>query len=77
MVEIRGRQGVCSANCSTYSCIKGGPAVGEGLQTDGCPMAYHSAQLPDNSFCVQCMNCLKACPNGSVEIRLRPPGFDL
>lgn len=32
MTELRARAGVCSSNCSTYTCLKGGAAVGlEGL----------------------------------------------
>jgi hypothetical protein len=127
MTEVRGRQGVCSGSCSSYGCIKGSKRQGNSLQTDGCPMQYHSAQLTDNATCVmcegrgarrqrrecaatsgamsfsfaccparlgahhpllcarnlplpacpRCMSCLKACPNGSVELRLRPPGIDL
>ena len=69
----------CSAgNCSTYHCYVGGPAEPpEGLETGGCPLASHPAQLVDNASCVLCMECLKACPHGSVEFRLRPPFTDI
>ena len=69
----------CSAgNCSTYHCYVGGPAEPpEGLDTKGCPLASHPAQLVDNASCVLCMECLKACPHGSVEFRLRPPFADI
>lgn len=78
MTELRARQGVCSAQCDTYHCFKGGPAqLPEGLETAGCPVYSHPAQLTDNRNCVLCMTCLKACPHGSVEFRLRPPGIDL
>ena len=63
MTEMRGRQGVCSGSCSTYSCIKGsGPTGAEGLATDGCPMAFHSAKLRDNSTCIMCGVCVKVRP---------------
>ncbi|MGF1491127.1 MAG: cyclic nucleotide-binding domain-containing protein [Microcoleaceae cyanobacterium] len=77
MTELRAQQGICSAECTTYQCYKGGPQKGEGLATDGCPLYSHPAQLDDNRDCVLCMTCLKACPHRSVAINLRPPGIDL
>lgn len=78
ITELRARQGVCSAECSTYSCFKGGPATPpEGLETSGCPVYSHPAQLTDNRNCVLCMDCLKACPHRSIEFRLRVPAADL
>lgn len=77
MIELRAQQGTCSAECSTYQCYKGGPQKGEGLETGGCPVYSHPAQLEDNKDCVLCMTCLKACPHRSVELNLRPPGIEL
>ncbi|KAI3423796.1 hypothetical protein D9Q98_009634 [Chlorella vulgaris] len=78
MTELRARQGVCSSSCTTYHCFKGGPAEApEGLETNGCPVYSHPAQLVDNRNCVLCMECLKACPHKSIEFRLRLPGVEL
>lgn len=77
MTELRAQQGTCSAECTTYQCYKGGPQKGEGLETGGCPLYSHPAQLQDNRDCVLCMTCLKACPHRSVEFNLRPPGIEL
>jgi NAD-dependent dihydropyrimidine dehydrogenase PreA subunit len=77
MTELRAQQGTCSAECTTYQCYKGGPQKGEGLETDGCPLYSHPAQLEDNRDCVLCMTCLKACPHRSVEFNLRPSGIEL
>jgi transcriptional regulator with AAA-type ATPase domain/NAD-dependent dihydropyrimidine dehydrogenase PreA subunit len=77
VIELRAQQGTCGAECSTYGCYKGGPAVGEGRETGGCPVYSHPAQLTDNKDCVLCMTCLKACPHKSVELNLRPPGIEL
>jgi transcriptional regulator with AAA-type ATPase domain/NAD-dependent dihydropyrimidine dehydrogenase PreA subunit len=77
MTELRAQQGTCSAECTTYQCYKGGPAKGEGQETNGCPLYSHPAQLVDNRDCVLCMTCLKACPHRSVELNLRPPGIEL
>jgi len=77
MTELRAQQGTCSAECTTYQCYKGGTPTGEGLETNGCPLYSHPAQLEDNRDCVLCMTCLKACPHRSVEFNLRPPGIEL
>ncbi len=77
MTELRGQQGTCSAECSTYQCYKGGPQKGEGQATFGCPLYSHPAQLEDNRDCVLCMTCLKACPHRSIEVNLRPPAIEL
>jgi NAD-dependent dihydropyrimidine dehydrogenase PreA subunit len=77
MTELRAQQGICSATCTTYQCYKGGPPKGEGMETNGCPLYSHPAQLEDNRDCVLCMTCLKACPHRSVEFNLRPPGIEL
>jgi polyferredoxin len=77
MTELRAQQGICSAECNTYQCYKGGAQKGEGLETDGCPLYSHPAQLEDNKDCVLCMTCLKACPHRSVEFNLRPPAIEL
>jgi transcriptional regulator with AAA-type ATPase domain/NAD-dependent dihydropyrimidine dehydrogenase PreA subunit len=77
MIELRAQQGICAATCTTYQCYKGGPQKGEGMETGGCPLYSHPAQLQDNRDCVLCMTCLKACPHRSVEVNLRPPGIEL
>lgn len=77
MIELRAQQGICAATCTTYQCYKGGPQKGEGMETGGCPVYSHPAQLQDNRDCVLCMTCLKACPHRSVELNLRPPGIEL
>jgi transcriptional regulator with AAA-type ATPase domain/NAD-dependent dihydropyrimidine dehydrogenase PreA subunit len=77
MTELRAQQGICSAECNTYQCYKGGVQKGEGLETMGCPLYSHPAQLEDNKDCVLCMTCLKACPHRSVELNLRPPAIEL
>lgn len=77
MTELRAQQGICSATCTTYQCYKGGSQKGEGMETNGCPVYSHPAQLEDNKDCVLCMTCLKACPHRSVEFNLRPPGIEL
>jgi NAD-dependent dihydropyrimidine dehydrogenase PreA subunit len=77
ILELRAQAGTCSGSCSSYGCFKGGPAVGEGLATAGCPLGTHPAHLADNRNCVLCLTCAQACPHRSVQLRLRPPAADL
>ena len=77
ILELRAQAGTCSGSCSSYACFKGGPAQGEGLETDGCPLGTHPAHLFDNRNCVLCMTCAQACPNRLVQLRLRLPAADL
>ena len=77
ILELRAEAGTCGGSCSSYACFKGGPAQGEGLATEGCPLGTHPAHLSDNRNCVLCMTCTQACPNRSVQLRLRPPAADV
>lgn len=77
LLELRAQAGTCSGSCSSYACFKGGPAEGEGLATEGCPLGTHPAHLSDNRNCVLCLTCAQACPHRSVQLRLRPPAADL
>ncbi len=75
--ELRAQAGTCIGSCSSFACFKGGPAEGEGMATEGCPLGTHPAYLADNRNCVLCLTCAQACPHRSVQLRLRPPGADL
>ena len=77
ILELRAEAGTCGGSCSSYACFKGGPADGEGLASKGCPLGTHPAHLSDNRDCVLCLTCAQACPNRSVQLRLRPPAADL
>ena len=77
ILELRAESGTCSGSCTSFACFKGGPADGEGMETNGCPLGSHPAHLSDNRNCVLCMTCTQACPNRSVQLRLRPPAADL
>jgi len=47
------------------------------METEGCPLGSHPANLSDNAACVLCFTCETACPHRSVEFRLRPPAADV
>lgn len=76
VTELRAQNGQCKAVCNTFHCYKGGPAEGEGQETDGCPLYSHPANLKDNKNCVLCFTCLRACPHRNVQLNLRAPGVD-
>ena len=77
VLELRAEVGTCSGSCNSYSCFKGGPAEGEGMATEGCPLGTHPAHLKDNRNCVLCMTCAQACPHRSVQLAVRPPAADI
>ena len=77
ITELRAEAGTCSGSCTSYACFKGGPAEGEGMATQGCPLGTHPAHLEDNRNCVLCLTCAQACPHRSVQVRIRPPAADL
>ena len=77
ILELRAQSGTCSGSCTSYACFKGGPAEGEGMASEGCPLGTHPAHLSDNRNCVLCLTCAQACPHHSVQLRLRPPAADL
>ncbi|EFN55334.1 hypothetical protein CHLNCDRAFT_6666, partial [Chlorella variabilis] len=77
--ELCSNQGVCSAECTSYYCLKGAPPdeSRHSAVPPGCPMASHSNSLKDNAVCTMCTTCVAMCPHDNVELRLRPPGIDL
>ncbi|WIA18804.1 hypothetical protein OEZ85_003487 [Tetradesmus obliquus] len=71
-----------SSSSSSSYCTLAGPLEGSevsiaALQLPGCPMNTYPAKHVDNKDCVMCANCLRACPSGSAQWRLRPPAADL
>ena len=77
ILELRAQPGTCTGSCTSYACFKGGPAEGEGMASEGCPLGTHPAHLSDNRNCVLCLTCAQACPHRSVQLKLRPPLADL
>lgn len=69
-VELRPTREKCKA-CRSYECVRGSGS------TQGCPMALHPGRLESNRDCTYCLNCVKACPYDSPQIRLRMPGAEL
>ncbi len=69
--EVRARDdGTCEA-CHTKECIKGSETA------YGCPTFLYPGGLRTNTYCIQCMECIQACPHDNLAMNLRPLGADL
>jgi transcriptional regulator with AAA-type ATPase domain/polyferredoxin len=71
LIELRPTFDICSAKCTGHSCYKGTEDVA------GCPMSNHVMFVDSNQHCVLCLDCVRACPNGSPQLNLRLPGREL
>ncbi len=69
--EVRARSaGVCH-DCHTKECVKGSDSA------YGCPTFLYPGKLETNTYCIQCMECIQACPHDNLAVNLRPWGVDL
>ncbi|TGE32052.1 cyclic nucleotide-binding domain-containing protein [Desulfosporosinus sp. Sb-LF] len=71
MLEVRADATVCLNKCTTFDCY-----VGKG-NVPGCPMSQHLPYLDNNLDCKLCFNCVRNCPNGSVQVNLRFAGREV
>jgi transcriptional regulator with AAA-type ATPase domain len=71
MLEVRADAAVCLNKCTTFECY-----VGQG-NVPGCPMSQHLPFLDNNLDCKLCFNCVRNCPNGSVQVNLRLAGREV
>jgi transcriptional regulator with AAA-type ATPase domain/polyferredoxin len=71
MLEVRADSTVCLNKCTTFECY-----VGKG-NVPGCPMSQHLPYLDNNLDCKLCFNCVRNCPNGSVQVNLRLAGREV
>ena len=69
MVEVRADPNICLANrCKGIYCYFGRE------QQPGCPFHQVPKIMETNRYCSMCGNCIKACPNDAISVRLRVPG---
>ncbi|MBC2723504.1 cyclic nucleotide-binding domain-containing protein [Desulfosporosinus sp.] len=71
MLEIRADASVCLNKCTTFECYVGTENAA------GCPMSQHLPFLDNNLDCKLCFNCVRNCPNGSVQVNLRLAGREV
>ena len=70
-IEFRARsQDVCHA-CKTRECVRGSD------RAYACPTFEKPYQMETNTYCIQCTECLQACPHDNMTVNLRPWGADL
>lgn len=63
-LELRATPEIC-ATCTTQSCYKG-----DGT-TPGCPVFEFPRTMQTSANCNLCANCIKTCPNDSIQLNLR------
>jgi polyferredoxin len=70
MLSLRATPEVC-ATCKTSSCYKGSE------KAPGCPMFEFPKTMTSSANCVLCADCIKSCPNDSIQLTVRPPTKEL
>lgn len=70
-VEVRSRSAAVCKSCGTKECVKGSESA------YGCPTFLYPGGLKANTYCIQCMECVQACPHDNMAVNLRPWGSDL
>lgn len=70
MVSLRATPQVCST-CVSASCYKGTE------KAPGCPLFEFPKTMTSSANCVLCADCIKNCPNDSIQLTLRPPTQEL
>ncbi len=69
--EVRAREPELCHSCATQDCYKGNE---KGF---GCPTNLFPGTLKQNTYCINCMECVKTCPSDNMTVRARPWGADL
>jgi polyferredoxin len=70
MLALRGTPEIC-ATCTAASCYKGTD------KAPGCPLFEFPKNMTSNANCVICVDCIKNCPNDSIQLTVRPPTKEL
>jgi polyferredoxin len=70
MLSLHGTPEIC-AKCELLSCYNGTEIA------PGCPVFEFPRTMTSSANCVLCGDCLKNCPNGSIQLTLRPPTKEL
>lgn len=70
MLSLRGTSEICST-CKVASCYKGTE------KAPGCALFEFPKTMTSSANCVVCGDCIKNCPNDSIQLTLRPPTKEL
>lgn len=71
LVELRADESICATCASRAACYNGTSTV------PGCPLFTFPRTMDSNANCSLCANCVKACPNDALALRLRKPTSEL
>lgn len=70
MLSLRGTPEIC-ATCTIAACYKGTE------KAPGCALFEFPKTMTSSANCVICADCIKNCPNDSIQLTLRPPTREL
>jgi polyferredoxin len=70
MLSLRGTPEIC-ATCTVASCYKGTE------KAPGCPLFEFPKTMTSSANCVLCADCIKNCPNDSIQLTMRQPTKEL
>lgn len=70
-VEVRAKERSVCRTCPGKECVNGSETA------YGCPTFLFPGYLASNTYCIQCGECLQACPEDNLTVNLRPWGADL
>ncbi len=70
-IEVRSRDKAACRACRSKECVKGSATA------HGCPTFQYPGGMQTNTYCIQCMECVQACPHDNIAVNLRPWGSDL
>jgi polyferredoxin/YHS domain-containing protein len=70
-VEIRAKDQATCRSCRGKECVRGSETA------YGCPTFLFPGNLTENTYCIQCSECIQACPEDNLALNLRPWGSDL
>jgi polyferredoxin len=70
MLSLRGTPEICKT-CTISACYKGTE------KAPGCPLFEFPKTMTSSANCVLCADCIKNCPNDSIQLTLRPPTSEL
>src|SRR5512145_3075117 len=70
MLALSGTPEICKT-CTSASCYKGTE------KAPGCPLFEFPKTMTSSANCNICADCLKNCPNDSIQLTLRPPTQEL
>lgn len=70
-VEVRPRDRDICKTCITKDCFNGND------KGYACPTSQYLGSMHKNTYCIQCMECVKTCPHDNATVQVRPFGVDL